>query len=625
MTMADEPNVLLPQDELERSIFVEFLDESMESLTGLDAQLLHFEEHPDDLTAINAIFRPVHSVKGNSAFFGLMRTKKLAHELESLLDMLRKNQRRLTPDLMAILLKGFDALRAILQRVREGGVEVSDVAGHEQLLDAIAHAGQTAQVGISAWPRLVDHLDRIFRKLSSEDRPLIETAEALIAELRTQNAPALLQPQPDAAADRGGAGRMPERREPPAAARTDTSAANTQSVAMTTEKTLRISEKQLDAFLAYVGELLVVGEMFNHLAAQLGGHQQNYELSKQFNYVNETFATLSNDLQRSIMALRCLPLKPILGKAPRLAHDVAVQKGKQIRVLVEDNELSVDKSLHDMLDAPLTHIVRNAADHGIELPDVRKAAGKPVEGTIRVTASEVGERICIEIVDDGAGLNIEALKEKGVAAGIIAADREPGFDEIVQVLFMPGISTSREITDISGRGVGMDVVKRAIEAHGGMITVASQPGNGSTFTILLNKSVSTQILSGFLVRVASNVLVLPMDRVLEVTRISGRDVTSVSGKGRCIQRHGQLLPLLNLCRILHLSGEQAAGEQTVVVVNANGRQLALGVDDLVGVQQVVVKPITGLDGMLDGFSGGALMGDGNIALIVDLDVIRLDG
>jgi two-component system, chemotaxis family, sensor kinase CheA len=268
--------------------------------------------------------------------------------------------------------------------------------------------------------------------------------------------------------------------------------------------------------------------------------------------------------------------------------------------------------------------VRNAADHGIEMPDVREASGKPRAGTIRVLAREDGETICIEITDDGAGLDLSALRKKAVSMGIIPANREPTRDEIIQVLFAPGVSTSQEVTDISGRGVGMDVVKRAIEAHGGNIKVLSEPGKGSTFEILLNKSVSTQILTGFLVRVASNVLVLPMDRIVETARILRTEISSIKNKVRCVKRHSQVLPLLDLARLLNLSAKKAEDAQTIVVITAQGRKIALVVDDLVGVQQVVVKPIEGLDGMLEGFSGGALMGDGTVALVVDADAMALD-
>ncbi len=713
--MSDEHKSMMPEDAAGREMFIEYIDESLDSLDGLDTLLIRFENNPGDLGAINAVFRPVHSIKGNSAFFGLMQIKKLAHELENLLDLLRKNQKRLEPALTAVLLKGFDTLHGIFRRVREGGAELTAPDELDTLLGEITAAAQKPELPISIWPKLVDKLDLMFLRMRREDAALVKEVETLLSQLRDSvpglaatpersgeekrtNTPLrllqravrdplegtdvderarhvaealtgleeqhkddeqaqalvtkaretfdtfmntvgfdnllvdLLREQADALsalekpAHETAAPQAPEA-EPrsTAIAREGTDAAppaETAAQGTATRKTMRISEEQLDVFLAYVGELVVVGEMFNHLHAQLGRDERNRDSYNQFRYVNETFADLSNSLQRSIMALRRVSLKPLLDKAQRLVRDVAGQKGKEIEVRIEDNGLTVDKGIVDMLDAPLTHMVRNAADHGIETPAQREAGGKPRRGTIGVSAREDLDLLRIEIRDDGAGLDLDALKKKAISMGLLSGDREPTWNEITQVLFAPGVSTSKTVSDISGRGVGMDVVKRAVEEHGGFIDVQSTPGQGSVFTIVLKTSVTTQILPGFLVRVSDIVLVLPMEAVVETTQIEAESVTFVTGRGRCIQRHGRVLPLLDMACLLGLSSTRAEQADIVVVIAARNRRIALTVDELVGVQQVVVKPVVGMDGLMKGFAGGAIMGDGAIALVLDPESLR---
>lgn len=724
---AEAKNTLLPDDELSRSVFIEFIDESLDALDGLDTQLIEFESNSSDLTAINAIFRPIHSVKGNSAFFGMMKTKKLAHVLEDLLDLLRKEKRHITPELMHVLLKGFDALRNIFNRVREGGLELDDSDAFDALVAEVEQTVNEPQVEGTVWPQLIDKLDRMFILLRKQDQKLVEEVETLLSSLRSQipefaaaetpapedksqptaktpldllanatrepletdkkalkeranmanEALAIMAkhcpPETEAAQKVSKAqstlqtflntvgfdamiakhlreeievlAALPELKVltlpasttqgiktpetgkdhvQPKTRNADVGAPVQETTQHTSAKTLRISEEQLDVFLSYVGELVVVGKMFDHLNTQAeSGNMNQYAFSSHFRHVNETFEVLSQNLQQSIMNLRRMPIKNAFSKIPRLVHDVAIQKNKDIQVLVEDNNVFVDKSLIDMLDAPLTHMVRNAADHGIESKEKRTAAGKRAQGQVRVSAHDETDTVRIEISDDGDGLNMDALQRKGVEMGILAKDSKPSMEKVKQIIFAPGMSTSSEITDISGRGVGMDVVKRAIESAGGNIDIASTPGKGTTFTITLHKTISTQILSGFLIRVESNILVLPMERVLETAQIARKNVTSVKGRSECIQRHGQIVPLVSLAQILQIDSHADREQQTVVVVNVQGQSKALIVDELVGVQQVVVKPIEGMEGLLKGVSGGALMGDGSVGLVLDLETLSL--
>lgn len=245
---------------------------------------------------------------------------------------------------------------------------------------------------------------------------------------------------------------------------------------------MRVSEAHIDIFLAYVGELLVLGDMFTYLQARLASSHQSGGVAADFRRANGSFATLSNNLQNSIMSIRKVPLRVLLQKVPRLVRDVVAKNGKDIHVEICGDDVEIDKSLLEVLDVPLTHMVRNAADHGIETPDEREAKGKPRQGTMRVAAEECSTDIILTITDDGKGIDAEALRAKAESLGIIARGAPMTSDDVIALLFRSRVSTAKTVTDVSGRGVGMDVVKSNVEGAGGRITVTSTPGAGSTFS-----------------------------------------------------------------------------------------------------------------------------------------------
>jgi two-component system chemotaxis sensor kinase CheA len=386
------------------------------------------------------------------------------------------------------------------------------------------------------------------------------------------------------------------------------------------DKTMRVSESHIDTFLAFVGEMLVVGDMFHHLQRRVDDELNGSDISASFRRTNETFANLSNDLQRSIMSIRRVAVRSLLQKVPRMVRDIASHSGKDIAVHVSGDDVEVDKSLIDLLDAPLTHMVRNAADHGIEPPEARKAAGKPVQGTVRVEVTETADMVVVSVSDDGAGLNLEAIRAKAESLELVKPGQELREQDIVNLLFSSGVSTAAAVTDVSGRGVGMDVVRRMIEEAGGRITVSTEAGSGSVFAVHVPKSVTTQIMSGFLVRTGGQVFVLSLDRVRETTKVEKHELESVTGKGRVVKLHGNILPVVSFgesMAINHING--ARDFEVLVTVEAFKKEFALSVDDVIGVQQVVRRAIDGLETHTPAITGGALLGDGSVALIVDVE------
>lgn len=704
-----------PSLNIDPALLAEFIDESTDMLESVDELFVALEEQPGNLDLIQAIFRPVHSVKGNSAFFGFSKVKALAHEAETLLDMLRKGTLPVTGGLISVLLQAIDELKAMFARARQGGPEVADAAAFEALLEEVraGAAGQALAPGESAekaaqliqalrdalpaepadWrarceealgalkPLLpaeqskpekpapgggqplddllailaqpidgqlaaeeaarVDALIGELAKTAGEQQPAMSlTAELrdsydtfistvgfddLLREILEAKAIELLDHR--AQVDQAASPQVSESEKdvPPAQPAPGPGGAPPAPVAAAKgqepAKTMRVSEAHIDNFLSFVGELVVVGDMLGHLQRQLSDGVTNAKHVANFRRINETFTTLSLDLQRSIMSIRRVPVGNLLARAPRIVRDVAKNSGKDMHVNVEGGDVEVDKSLIDLLDAPLTHMVRNAADHGIEPPEVREAAGKPRQGTVCVRVEETGADLVLEVVDDGAGINREALRTKAESLKLVRPGEPLTEEALVSLLFSSGVSTAKKVTDVSGRGVGMDVVKRAIEEAGGVINVQTEEGKGSIFAVRLPKSVTTQILDGFIVEAAGQCFVLPMNRIRETVKVQPEEITTVTGKGQCIKRHGVILPVVDLREVLRLSKRNGAEYSLMVTAEAHRRNFAIVVDGVRGVQQIVVRSLEGLENGMELLTGGALLGDGSVALIIDPDVL----
>ncbi len=708
-----------------------FLDETRDQLGLVADQLVQLERQPDNKPIVEAIFRTAHSIKGNSAFFGFMTAKNLAHRLENLLDAVRKDKLVADREVISCLLAGLDHLGDLFEQIRAGGDQNGDPHVIEGILrqigDQEVRAGGKAdggpdwgaitkdiekveqillvypQLDFAAISKVIDHLRTFDPGKSARIEPL--PTQGVLAELAAILAPdidgvlppekssrvlVLLEKMAEAARDdyarlhasemidgyrtfteamgfdpllrefiqerlvkvpgmAGFASLMHEGGAEPTAVSIPTSAlvakpkatvekpgtevrtmqATAPGVAQAHaqgDKSMRVSESRIDTFLHYVGELLVVGDMFDHLQGRAlglsaGGHPSLHLLARDLRRANETFGDLSNKLQSAIMGIRKVPIRPLLQKVPRIVRDASQAKGKEATVIVEGDEVEIDKSLVDLMDSPLTHMSRNAADHGIEKPEARERAGKPRVGTILVKASETSSSIVLTIEDDGEGLDLERIRAKAESLGLI----KPGVilceQDIVNCIFASGLSTAETITDISGRGVGMDVVKRAIEEAGGTIQVSTVRGKGSRFILTLPKRVTTQILPGYLMRLRGQLFVVPLDRVRETFRIADDEISTMGNRGRCLMRHGEVLPLLSLADALDLKSMASVARATAVTLEAKGRRLAIEVDQVVGVQKVVVRSIRGLPATNRLLGGGALMGDGSVALILNVDAL----
>ena len=684
--------------DMDREIFLGFIDESMESLDVAENALIELEADPQNTDLIAAIFRAAHSLKGNSAFFGLMSVKKLAHRMEDLLDAVRQHRIQGSRQVIDALLPGLDLLRKMLENVLAGQPEFTDMAPLKSVLQGLDHAleGRVVEAPslLASVRRSIqiarDSLPDELKNLLDEALLLTHDAETDIGETKkcqrpkprdagSHNALTTLLEAPfddvaddeqlreieQALNDLSNIKSEPETRELVAQAKEifntfsnspvglDNTAREmilelaaglpqptTKELAVDTanqketepeaakqarqsRKTLRIAESSLDAFLDHVGELIGIEEMLRYCLRQAGstGDMSIYRELKQ---VVEQFCKVSADLRNGIMDTRKVQAKGLLDKAHRLVRDVAAHTGKQIKVHITGAEMRIDKNYAELLDAPLVHMVRNAADHGIEPPEEREQAGKPVEGDIRIELTEKENDIMLTITDDGRGLNRDALTRKALDMGLVEAGRQLSEDDIIRLLFTSGVSTAAEITDVSGRGVGMDVVKQAIDAAGGRIKVDSANGRGSVFTIMLPKNVSTKIIDGYLVRGRDNsIFVLPLKSVLEAFVAGQEEIFTVKRQGRMVRRRDLLHPVLNLDAVVRngqeevgSTGELFVDETTLVLLDIGGKTIALAVNEIVGVQKVVVKSIDGLNAQNKMIEGAAVMGDGGVALIL---------
>jgi two-component system, chemotaxis family, sensor kinase CheA len=703
--------------EVDPQLRAEFIDESMDGLSSLAELFVELESDPSNTEIVESIFRVAHSIKGNAAYFELMKTKALAHEMETLLDLVRKG--RLMPGraIIDILLEGVDALTTMLERARSGEAEIADEPAFQNLVERVVAAAKgESENKESHWENLISMVEAssdyglILEKIKAlaehypEGQKVLGVEPGKDGELTDVNLAEVVLPRPAAALkelldgaeddevfDNERAGQVAEffkqlpdciegdkakgllgeaqsnfelcfetigvdvvlreiindclnaisgvggwvggkpaeetptekstEAQPEAEEKAETSSdGKAGKAAAETSKTMRVTEESIDAFLSYVGDLVVIGEMYNNLVERMPGDETGRAISGDLKRVNESFDGLSNDLQRSIMEIRKMPLRSIMQRAPRIVRDVAKDSGKEIETILKGESIAVDKSIVDTLEAPLVHMVRNSADHGIELPDAREAADKPRQGRVEIVASETGDNVYLTVTDDGKGIDREALRQKAVSMGLVDEGAEVTDEAIIELLFMSGVSTAEKVTDVSGRGVGMDVVKRNIESVGGAITVKTEPGLGSTFTVRMPKTVSTQILTGFIVVVDNKRYVISMERILRCFRPEASQIKSIEDRGECVVHNGQLLSVIRFRAICgtDYGSLKSLLDGILVVVQCQGTEFAIHVDSIEDVRQVVLKTVDGLEDT-EIFQGGAVMGDGSVGMILDVD------
>ena len=614
-----------------------FRDESDELLQQIDADLLKLEEsvgegHADP-EIINSLFRALHTVKGSSGMLGFTDVQGLAHKLENLCDLLRKERMPLSESIVDILFGGRDFLTQLIEVAINGGELPLDLSEYTGRLDkSVAVYEETSHVieGTSSEVQAFEESTDASTSKSTQD---MEAFEAEIARLlEAANAKKADEPAPTISAEPVVAAATDMIGETPAVQAPATEKLDKATIEKATgqkrtslNQTIRVDIERLDTLLNLVGELVINRTRISDIATTLERLVSDKALDASSGLVgplakdladsSALLARTTNEIQESIMKVRMVPIGQVFDRFPRLVRDVAKARGKEVQLNISGAETDLDKTIVDEVGEPLMHLLRNCVDHGIENPDVREQRGKPRAGTISLNAYHEGNQIIIEVSDDGGGIDLERVRARGIKQGLIGSDDRLSDRELIELIFTPGFSTAEVISDVSGRGVGMDVVKKNITRLKGVFDVDSISGSGTKFTIKLPLTLA--IIQALLVRVVEELYAIPLDSVIESQRVEMNDVRTVHGN-EVITLRGQVVPLVRIAEFFELGGARDPEKVMIVIVGLGGRQVGLVVDSFQGEQEIVIKPLSDVVGRIAGISGATILGNGSISLIIDV-------
>lgn len=600
-----------------------FLDESADLLADFEGCLLGLETMPGDQELLNRSFRAMHTIKGNSGMLGFDRIAKAAHVLEDLLDRLRKNEFPLTRPCADLLLRSADVIKGLLAQAKgELGEEVRDEEMIAEL-KAFLGRGQDAVRLDSPQPEraITSGVVEIFPVAEADAAiPQVKRGEVpLIGELLLEEraiTPAQLE---EALGKQKKVGEILVQEQSVTPERLAGVLEKQKLIKQKQESaTIRVNTEKVDRLINLVGELVIAHSMISQLVA-------NYR-TEQLPLLEGAVAQMergTRELQERVMAIRMLPIRTVFGRLPRLVRDLANQCEKKIAIQLKGEETEMDKTVIERISDPLTHLIRNAVDHGIEPPQERLAQGKSDEGLITLNAFHQGGSIFIEVADDGHGLDRGRIIRKAVERGLVSDGDALTDDQVYRLILRPGFSTAERVTDVSGRGVGMDVVLRNVEELGGSIAIATEAGRGTRFTI--NLPLTLAILDGLSIQVGDDVYIIPLASITESIRPKQADLGHVAGRGEVVSVRGQYLPIIRLYELFGVTPRVTDPTQSLlVIVEQEGRRVALLVDELLGQHQVVIKSLEANYRKVPGVSGATIMGDGRVALILDIPgLVRL--
>ena len=648
-----------------------FFDEADELLADMEQHLLLLDPQAPDIEQLNAIFRAAHSIKGGAATFGFTVLQETTHLLENLLDGARRAEMSLSTDIINLFLETKDimqeqldaykssrdpdaesfeyicaALRQLAldaQEEREPAPELHVVEDEPAAAAPVAAATPAAKGGMRVRlsglktqevPVMLEELGNLgeikdpVQTADSVEATLITTVteDDIIAVLCfvlepeqisfTQAAvPAVAESAPAPAPAVTESAAVAVRPAPVLTAVPNSEPAKARAPKAAESTSIRVAVEKVDQLINLVGELVITQSML----AQRSDLLDPVVHSDLLNSMGQLERN-ARDLQESVMSIRMMPMEFVFSRFPRLVRDLASKLNKQIELTLLGSSTELDKSLIERIIDPLTHLVRNSLDHGVETPEVRIANGKEPTGNLTLSAEHQGGNICIEVIDDGAGLNRERILAKAASQGMNVSENMSD-EEVGMLIFAAGFSTAEKVTDVSGRGVGMDVVKRNIQEMGGHVEIHSQQGKGTTIRILLPLTLA--ILDGMSVKVGEEVFILPLNAVMESLQPLAEDLHPLAGGERVLQVRGEYLPLVELYNVFDVKEAKTEATQAIVVIlQSAGRRYALLVDQLIGQHQVVVKNLESNYRKVPGISAATILGDGSVALIVDVSALQ---
>lgn len=647
-----------------------FLEETEENIGALESSLLALGERPDDEQQLQVAFRAAHSIKGGAATFGFPEITGLVHEFEAFLDGARQGRLVLDAARVDVLLGAVDVIRRFMASTSDGAppdhARIASTTEHlrQTLSDRHDTASAAPVVGptpaVSTYSILFVPQAGYFRSGNDPTFPLrdlqrlgnatitadlsalpawddfdpevlytawhitlvsscqrhdvqavfdwVEDVASVTVEVEqsasvTSTSSAVVEPQPAAAST--ATSTTPNAPPNAAVERSTRDDAN----GRTELSSIRVPTARLDALVDMIGELVITQALLTELTSD-GNRVEGTRDAL------DELARSTRQIQEAVMRLRMQPINVVFSRMPRVVHDLATRLGKDVQLVIQGEQTEVDKNVVQQISDPLMHLVRNALDHGLELPEARLAAGKPVKGTVTLSAAHQAGQVVIEVRDDGAGVRRDRVEARARERGIIAEGQRLSDDEVLELLFAPGFSTAATISDISGRGVGLDVVRANIRSLGGTITIKSEPGKGSTFLIRLPLTVS--IIDAQLISVANEVYIVPLLSVVETIQLDARQLRPIPGQRSVYTLRGAPLPVVRLRDELGLDDRDPAPRELLMVVEGDGQRAAFIVDDIVGQQQVVLKSLEDNYQRLDCFVGASILGNGRVALILDV-------
>jgi len=600
----------------------EFLTETAESLSTLDVEIVKLEQNPNDVDVLGNIFRLMHTIKGTCGFLGLPRLEKVAHAGEDVLGKFRDGELDITPSAISSILACVDRIREIVAALEATGEEP---AGDDSPLIEQLHAAAAGTVEAANHPEPGPAEVSADGPVMSDDgfpmaAELVTEVEAALAQdENASDQPASTESGPEQPADTGLVEDAPPAPEaggnqtPRKAQASEHPGEPAQKEPTLAAQSIRVNVDVLETLMTMVSELVLTR---NNLLQMIRGQDDS-----EFVEPLQRLSLITTDLQEGVMKMRMQPIGNAWAKLPRIVRDLALETGKQLDLKMLGAETELDRQALELIKDPLTHMVRNSADHGIETPDERAAAGKPATGTITLNAYHQGGHIIIAITDDGKGLSSDRIRQKAVQNGLATDAELDGMSDqqIQQFIFKPGFSTAEQVTSVSGRGVGMDVVRSNVEKIGGTIELKSVAGEGSTFTIKIPLTLA--IVSALIVQCGDEKFAIPQISVTELVRVSPKDDTVVDmiNKAPVLRLRDRLLPLVSLREILKLGtdGDGTDGEYFVVVTQVGAHDFGIVVDQVFDTEEIVVKPVARMLRSIPYYSGNTILGDGSVIMILD--------
>ena len=588
-------NPMLTDPEM-REIVESFLIESKEIVDSLDLDLIELEKNPTDENLLNKVFRSFHTIKGSSGFLNLTKLTALTHRCEDILNKLRRKEAKLNSEIMDSILIGYDKMKDLLQSIETNHNENVEIESVISKLQTTLNVISNKQQEIPAQP--VEEKPRRGRKKKNNDKNV------------EVNSPEPVKAQNDIA-DNSKTLQITEQK---------TETENNLSESKKADNTIRVDVEKLDDLLNMVSELVLGRNRLAQINLDVSREFEGTQLARELADTTKLIDMMTNELQQLIMKTRMIKIGKVFNKYPRLVRDLSKTANKKINLIIEGEETELDKTLIEEINDPLVHIIRNSIDHGIEKEEDRIKSGKNPVGTIKLKAEHEGNNILITIEDDGKGIDPEVVKAKAINKGLISKEKadELSKPDLLNLIFLPGFSTAEVVTNISGRGVGMDVVKTNVTKLRGMINLESTVGLGTKIQIKLPLTLA--IISGMVVKVDNEQFVIPLNSVIEVIRVHSENIYTINNKP-VIKLRDRIIPIISLREVV-LNRKNNSEEniwQYVVIVGIAERQVGIEVDELLGQKEIVIKSLGSYIGRVPGIAGSTIMGDGTVILILDIN------